>query len=69
MLRIACFSVLLVFCTAHPGYRLVIPNGINVPNPCPNGEFLWNAVGHNSSVGGGAPNVFGAVSIYEVWCT
>ena len=31
----------------HPGYRLKIPNGINVPNPCINVGGLWNAVGHN----------------------
>ena len=49
----------------HPGYRLKIPNGINVPNPCINVGGLWNAVGHNVEIGGGTLNPFGKVSIFE----
>ncbi|XP_062584025.1 temptin-like [Saccostrea cucullata] len=45
---------------SHPGFRLLIPNGINVPNPCINVVGLWNAVGHNIEIGGGPGNVFGA---------
>ncbi|XP_062584034.1 temptin-like [Saccostrea cucullata] len=42
-----------------PGYRLKIPNGINVPNPCTNVFGLWNGVGHNIANGGGSLNPFG----------
>ena len=52
---------LAVSALAHPGFRLLIPNGINVPNPCINVFGLWNAVGHNIEIGGGPGNVFGAV--------
>ena len=62
MLRVAFGTLLVVICVAHPGFRDLIPNGYNVPNPCINLPFLWNAVGHNTSTGGRAPNVFGAVS-------
>ncbi|KAL5018834.1 hypothetical protein ScPMuIL_004556 [Solemya velum] len=30
---------------AHQGYRMRIPNGLEVPNPCSTGQ-VWNAVGH-----------------------
>ncbi|KAK3089098.1 hypothetical protein FSP39_000769 [Pinctada imbricata] len=60
MLRLAIFVSLVAVCVSHAGYRLSIPNGINVPNPCPNGFGLWNGVGHNAEVGGGDANVFGA---------
>ena len=62
MLRVAFGTILVVICVAYQGFRDLIPNGNNVPNPCINVPFLWNAVGHNKSNGGGAPNVFGAVS-------
>ncbi|XP_048769884.1 temptin-like [Ostrea edulis] len=52
--------LLFVSALAHAGFRLMIPNGINVPNPCTNVFGLWNAVGHNIEIGGGAANVFGA---------
>nr|XP_022288839.1 temptin-like isoform X2 [Crassostrea virginica] len=53
----------------HPGYRLKIPNGINVPNPCTNVGGLWNAVGHNVEIGGGTLNPFGKdfVEAGESW--
>lgn len=59
------FSVIVVIFSSvlgHPGYRLKIPNGLNVPNPCLNVGGLWNGVGHNIEIGGGALNPFGKVS-------
>ena len=66
MVRVAFGVILVVICVAHPEYRFMIPNGINVPNPCNNDPSLWNAVGHNISIGGGARNVFGVVSNYKL---
>lgn len=57
--------VIVMICPSgfgHPGYRLKIPNGLNVPNPCFNVGGLWNGVGHNIKIGGGALNPFGKVS-------
>lgn len=57
--------VIVMICPSgfgHPGYRLKIPNGLNVPNPCFNVGGLWNGVGHNIKIGGGGLNPFGKVS-------
>lgn len=57
--------VIVMICPSgfgHPGYRLKIPNGLNVPNPCFNVGGLWNGFGHNIKIGGGALNPFGKVS-------
>ena len=62
MLGAAFVCILIASVASHPQYRLKIPNGLNVPNPCPNAQFLWNGVGHDVKIGGGLPNVFGLVS-------
>jgi hypothetical protein len=63
MRSLVLLALLFVSTLAHPGFRLLIPNGINVPNPCVNVGFLWNAVGHNIEIGGGPGNAFGAVML------
>lgn len=64
MRSLVVVSLLAVSTLAHPGFRLLIPNGINVPNPCINVVGLWNAVGHNIEIGGGPGNVFGMVRMF-----
>lgn len=64
LLSVVLLVILVIFPSGfgHPGYRLKVPNGLNVPNPCFNVGGLWNGVGHNVEIGGGALNPFGKVS-------
>ncbi|GFN96134.1 temptin [Plakobranchus ocellatus] len=42
----------------YPEYIALIPNGLNLVDPC-HPEITWHGVGHLNPDGGGALNVFG----------
>jgi dopamine beta-monooxygenase len=53
---------------SYPQFRMEIPNGMNVPNPCvPN--TTWDGVGHKAQGGAGPRNPFGVTfeTNGEVW--
>ncbi|XP_060070515.1 temptin-like [Ylistrum balloti] len=69
MMRLVLFCAILSVSFAYSGYKQYIPNGRNVPNPCPHGKATWSAAGHTDSHGGGARNLFGMdfASSAHVW--
>ncbi|XP_033726921.1 temptin-like [Pecten maximus] len=67
--RAVLLCVVLGVSIAFPGYQQYVPNGRNVPNPCPGGKRTWAGVGHYDSHGAGARNLFGLdfASSAHVW--
>ena len=48
----------LVFCLGYKSFQNRIPNGNHVPHPCHQNK-IWQGLGHQHHLGGGALNQFG----------
>ena len=67
-MKLEIISILLITVLRVSGFskfRLQIPNGLKVPNPCycvaKEQPKIWPGVGHKNIGGGGALNPFGEV--------
>jgi hypothetical protein len=53
-------AAFIIAADCYPSYQTLIPNGVNVPDPCRTVmHTFWPGVGHQISAGGGARNPFG----------
>ena len=53
-------AMLASVANGYPYFQNQIPNGANIPNPCPQLEGdTWYGVGHRNYQGGGSRNPFG----------
>ena len=61
-MRVILLSTLVLMlaslCWSFEAFKVRIPNGNNVPDPCHHGE-MWGGVGHVAREGNGRRNAFG----------